>query len=48
MNEQQLALIMQIVREQLEDYLVEDLAGQIAMGIEEGINDNMAALEALG
>ena len=40
MTEKQIELIMQIVREQLDDYLDEELAGRFAAGIEEGINDN--------
>lgn len=47
MNERQVQLIMQIVREQLDDYLAKELADVIAAGIEEGINDNMATLEML-
>ena len=47
MNEQQVDLIMIIVREQLGDYLAEELADDIARGIREGINDNKALLEKL-
>ena len=47
MNERQIQLIMQIVREQMDDYLTEDLVDEIAAGIEEGICDNMTTLEAL-
>lgn len=47
MNEAQLALLMQIIREQMEDYLDKKLAKEICAGIEEGINDNMAAFEDL-
>ena len=47
MNERQIQLIMQIVREQLDDYLAEELAEDIATVIEEGIYDNTMTLEAL-
>lgn len=47
MNDRQLDLIMQIVLEQLDDYLSEALAMEISNGIEEGIRDNMIRLEEL-
>jgi GTPase Era involved in 16S rRNA processing len=48
MNDRQVALIMEIVREQLNDYLSEELAEDIAEGIAEGLMDNQALLEDLG
>ena len=48
MNERQIALIMEIVKEQLDDYLAEELAADIWSGIAEGINDNLPLLEDLG
>lgn len=48
MNDKQLALIMEIVQEQLSDYLDDELAAAIYCGIAEGINDNMPLLEDLG
>lgn len=34
-------IILQIVREQLEDFLATELLNEICAGITEGINDNM-------
>lgn len=48
MNERQAALIMEIIQEQLSDYLDDELAAVIYAGIAEGINDNMPLLEDLG
>lgn len=48
MNDRQLELIMQIIEEQLGDYLTQDLAEEIIAGIAEGINDNMPLIEDLG
>ena len=48
MNDRQLELIMQIIEEQLGDYLTKDLAEEIIAGIAEGINDNMPLIEDLG
>ena len=48
MNEKQLKLIMEIIEEQLTDYLDEVLAAEIYSGIAEGINDNMPLLEDMG
>lgn len=48
MNERQTALIMEIVLEQLTDYLDDELAAVIYSGIAEGINDNMPLIEDLG
>ena len=48
MNEKQIALILEIVQEQMEDYLDDDLVAAIYSGIVEGINDNMPLLEDLG
>ena len=45
MNDRQLDLIMQIVLEQLDDYLSEALAMEISNRIEEGIRDNKELLE---
>ena len=45
MNDRQTALILEIIREQLDDYLVEDLAEVVFAGIAEGINDNLPLLE---
>lgn len=47
MNERQLELILQITREQLTDYLDEELAEKILAGIAEGLNDNMYMLDEL-
>lgn len=47
MNDQQRALIMQIVREQLDDYLAPELVNDIAAGIEEGIYSNEDILQKL-
>ena len=47
MNEKQLDLIMEIIQEQLTDYLDDVLAAEIYNGIAEGINDNMELLEDL-
>ena len=48
MNDKQIDLIMQIVQEQLEDYLNDELAAVILGGIAEGINDNMPIIDRLG
>ena len=48
MNDRQVALIMEIIQEQLADYLDDELAAVIMAGIAEGINDNMPLLEDLG
>ena len=48
MNDRQLALILEIVQEQLSDYLDDELAAAIYGGIVEGINDCMPVLEDLG
>ena len=48
MNDRQLALILEIVQEQLSDYLADELAADIYSAIAEGINDNMPLLEDLG
>ena len=47
MNDRQLELIMQIIREQMNDYLDDDMTETIANAIEEGINDNMYTLVQL-
>lgn len=47
MNDQQRALIMKIVREQLDDYLAPELANDIAAGIEEGIYSNDLILQQM-
>ncbi len=47
MNEEQLQFLMQIIREQMEDYLDKKLVKEICAGIEEGINDNMATFEEM-
>lgn len=47
MTDRQLQLIMQIVREQLSDYLAEPLVNDIAEGISLGISDNMETLNLL-
>ena len=48
MNDRQMGLILEIVREQLDDYLDDELATAIFRGIAEGINDNMPLIEDLG
>ena len=48
MNDRQIDLIMEIIQEQLEDYLDDVLAARILSGIAESINDNMPLLEDLG
>lgn len=48
MNERQTELILEIIQEQLLDYMDEVLAAEIFRGIAEGINDNMPLLEDLG
>lgn len=48
MNERQTELIMEIIKEQLDDYLTEELAAVVFAGIAEGINDNMPLIENLG
>ena len=48
MNEQQKQLILQIIKEQLDDYLADDLAMRIFYGIAEGLEDNMPLLEDMG
>ena len=48
MNDRQLALILEIVQEQLNDYLDDELTAAIFAGIAEGINDNMPLIEDLG
>lgn len=48
MNEKQFDLIMEIIREQLDDYLAEELTADICARIAEGINDNLPLLEDLG
>ena len=48
MNERQLMLVLEIIQEQLEDYLDDDLATAIMLGIAEGLNDNMPLLEDMG
>lgn len=48
MNEKQIGLIMQIIEEQLTDYLADELVRDIMAGIAEGINDNMPMIEKLG
>lgn len=47
MNERQINLIMEIVREQLDDYLAPELAADIESGISEGINDNIELIDQL-
>ena len=47
MNEKQVDLILEIVEEQLSDYLDDELAAVVFAGIAEGINDNMPILEGL-
>lgn len=47
MNDKQIELIMQIIEEQLTDYLDDILAAEIMSGIAEGINDNMFMLEGM-
>lgn len=48
MNGRQMDLIMEIIREQLEEYLDDELAAAIMTGIAESINDNMPLFEDLG
>lgn len=48
MNERQLQLIMQIVREQLSDYLAEALVDDLDKSIEEAISDNLETFDLLG
>jgi len=48
MNDKQIGLIMQIIEEQLTEYLADELVRDIMAGIAEGINDNMPLLEDLG
>lgn len=48
MNDKQLELILEIVQEQLSEYLDDELAGAIYYGIAEGLNDNLPLLEDLG
>ena len=48
MNERQLELVMEIIREQLDDYLDDELATAIFRCIAEGMNDNMPLIEDLG
>lgn len=45
MNEKQVDMILEIVEEQLSDYLDDELAAVVFAGIAEGINDNMPLLE---
>ena len=45
MNERQLDLIMQIVHEQLADFVTEELENLIAEGIAEGLQDNQQLME---
>ena len=47
MNDRQIELIMQIIREQLDDYFAQELAEDLARGIKEGIWDNLETLNAL-
>ncbi len=47
MSERQVELIMQIVDEQLSDYLAEGLVEEVLAGIREGIFDNMETLDQL-
>ena len=47
MNERQINLIMEIVREQFDDYLAPELAADIESGISEGINDNIELIDQL-
>lgn len=48
MNEKQTNLIMEIIKEQLSEYLADALVNDIMAGIAEGIYDNMPLLEDLG
>lgn len=47
MNDKQWELIMQIIDEQLSDYLAAGLIEEVLAGIREGIVDNMETLEQL-
>lgn len=47
MNDKQMELIMQIVREQLSDYLAAPLVEDLCTGISDGILDNLEILEKL-
>ena len=47
MNERQRAFIMQIVRDQLSDYLADELVNDIAAGIDEGLYSNEDILQKL-
>lgn len=48
MNEKQFGLIMEIIQEQLSDYLADELTADILAWIAEGINDNLPLFEDLG
>lgn len=48
MNQKQLELILEIVQEQMEDYLDDELTAAIYGGIVEAINDNLPLLEDMG
>lgn len=47
MSDRQIDLIMQIVKEQLNDFLAEALAEDICSGIREGIFSNIELLDQL-
>lgn len=47
MSDRQLDLIMQIVKEQLEDYLAQALVEDLCNGIREGIYSNLELLDQL-
>ncbi len=47
MSDKQKDLVMQIIREQLDEYLAAPLVDDICSGIDAGIFDNMELLEQL-
>ena len=48
MNDKQMAMIREIISEQLSDYLAEKLANDLTASIMEGINDNLPLFEDMG